>query len=731
MSWQVGLYVAAVLIPLAAFTVELLFIRQLKRWNAYIATAAVGLSFLLSLVGFAEYYFIESQGVFSGVPVDRPLVWEWSADWVLLAPEALEGIEGPPTRGLSLPIGVYVDNVTVVMFLMVTLIATLIHVYSIGYMSDDPRFSWFFMYLSLFCFSMLGLLAAPNLFMIFVFWELVGICSYFLIGFWREEKKNVDAANKAFIVNRVGDVGMLVGLGLLWAYLGTFSFQEINEGLRDDAGGLHVAAGVDGEKFVECDLGEDQPSRSIPYWVLTIAGLGIFAGCVGKSAQVPLHVWLPDAMAGPTPVSALIHAATMVAAGVYLVARFLPVFTPEVALYIAYTGGVTLVIAATIAMVQTDFKKVLAYSTVSQLGFMMLALGVGGRAAGLFHLLTHAFFKALLFLGAGSVHHAVGTYEMPRLGGLGKRMPITAMTMLIGTLAISGTPFFSGFYSKDAILAAALARIWDSPEHALLFVLPVLGAILTALYMFRMWFLVFAGEPHWPIDAPAAGPSRDPHPTEHAHESGVFMAAPLVILAFFSVFVGWTIWAGVPVNQPILERMLSYGEPPGHVIPHWTHWPVVGASLVILMAGAGLAMLYYAPAGLRFFPSLRLNPARAAKTFRPLYVLFVNKWWFDEAYDLLFVRPCLALARICRNIDKILIDGFLDGSAAAVAAFSRLNGLFDKFGVDGLVNGAADAVYLAGDQSRSIQTGRVRNYLMFLAAALVGIFAGVFAWVGG
>ncbi len=233
----------------------------------------------------------------------------------------------------------------------------------------------------------------------------------------------------------------------------------------------------------------------MPVWLLTVAGLGIFAGCVGKSAQFPLHVWLPDAMAGPTPVSALIHAATMVAAGVYLVGRFFPLFTGDVLLYIAYTGGITLFIAATIAMVQTDYKKVLAYSTVSQLGFMILGLGVGGWAAGLFHLLTHAFFKALLFLGAGSVYHSVHTYEMPALGGLRKKMPITAGTMLVGTLAISGVPFFSGFYSKDAILAAALARVLESPQHILLFLFPAVGAILTAFYMFRMWFLTFAGEP--------------------------------------------------------------------------------------------------------------------------------------------------------------------------------------------------------------------------------------------
>ena len=325
------------------------------------------------------------------------------------------------------------------MFLMVTFIATLIHIYSMGYMHDDPRYPRFFTYLSLFCFSMLGLVASSNVFMIFIFWELVGVCSYLLIGFWYEEKVNCDAANKAFIVNRVGDVGMLVGLGLLWTSLGTFDFQEINQGLRRPSGELNEvtsrrrAANRRVVQLVDRRAGQVQIDpitglpRQIPFWMLTIAGLGIFAGCVGKSAQFPLHVWLPDAMAGPTPVSALIHAATMVAAGVYLVGRFFPLFTGDVLLYIAYTGGITLFIAATIAMVQTDYKKVLAYSTVSQLGFMMLGLGVGGWAAGLFHLLTHAFFKALLFLGAGSVYHSVHTYEMPALGGLLKKMPITAL----------------------------------------------------------------------------------------------------------------------------------------------------------------------------------------------------------------------------------------------------------------------------------------------------------------
>ena len=447
MMWQVGLYAAAVLIPLAAFAIEAIFIRQLKRVNAYLATGAIGLSCLLSLIGFVDYA-IESNffshhaesaaseaeqgaGAEHGEGAEeathhQPLVWSGSVDWVILGGAAAATNAGnigtaSAKPDLVVPLGIAIDNLSALMFLMVTFIATLIHIYSMGYMHDDPRYPRFFTYLSLFCFSMLGLVASSNVFMIFIFWELVGVCSYLLIGFWYEEKVNCDAANKAFIVNRVGDVGMLMGLGLLWSSLGTFGFQEINQGLRGATGELNRPNGADVVQLVDREThkvitddatGQPRP-RQIPYWMLTLAGLGIFAGCAGKSAQFPLHVWLPDAMAGPTPVSALIHAATMVAAGVYLVGRFFPVFTSDVLLFIAYTGGITLFIAATIAMVQTDYKKVLAYSTVSQLGFMMAALGVGGWAAGLFHLLTHAFFKALLFLGAGSVYHSVHTYEMP------------------------------------------------------------------------------------------------------------------------------------------------------------------------------------------------------------------------------------------------------------------------------------------------------------------------------
>ncbi|WP_165232248.1 NADH-quinone oxidoreductase subunit L [Aquisphaera insulae] len=782
MNWQVGLYAAAVLIPLAAFLVEILFIRQLKRLNAYIATGAIAACFVLSLIGFVEYFLVEAHGVFaehhavasaepghageSGAAPEHdgaaepaaheasagPHAWSASYDWV-----AFDWPGGPPagSRGqaLTFPLGIRIDNLSAIMFLMVTFIATLIHVYSMGYMHDDARYPRFFAYLSLFCFSMLGLVASSNVFMIFVFWELVGVCSYLLIGFWYEEKANGDAANKAFIANRIGDVGMLIGLGILWTQLGTFNFHELNTGLRAPDGSFHQ--GLDDSLVLYHPPAEESkavPPIAIPTWLLTLAGLGVFAGCCGKSAQFPLHVWLPDAMAGPTPVSALIHAATMVAAGVYLVGRFFPLFTPAALLVIAYTGGITLLIAATIAVVQTDYKKVLAYSTVSQLGFMMLALGVGGRAAGLFHLITHAFFKALLFLGAGSVYHSVHTYDMPALGGLYRKMPITALTMLVGTLAICGVPFFSGFYSKDAILAAAIARVAQSPEHFLLFMLPALGATITAFYMFRMWLLTFAGEPrgfsgqaevqavHQHLDeehelaeeeeAHGHGAHHhDQNPAAHAHESEPIMTRPLIALAVCSVFAGWTIWLGLPFGTPVLEQMLAYGQPANVINAHWAHNLALLASLVIASVGIGLGFLYYAPPGLPYFVPQRLSAAAAARRFHGLYTLFKNKWYFDDLYRAVLVQPCLAFARLCGRFDKVLIDGVVNGLASLTAQVSRFDGLFDALGVDRLVNLVGEIVYAVGDRSRGLQTGKLRNYLMFLAAALVALFATVFAWV--
>ena len=803
MSWQVGLYVAAVFIPLIAFIVEFLFIRYLGRLNASIATGAIGLCFVLSLVGFVDYFFVEASGVFSRHAVSQevvgsaadekerghgeadahaapaahgaegghatahhgPVAFKGSFDWVALGGGTdLSGKSLPP---LTIPLGVHVDNLTVIMFLMVTFIATLIHIYSMGYMRDDPRYPRFFAYLSLFCFSMLGLVASSNVFQIFLFWELVGVCSYLLIGFWHDEKKNVDAANKAFIVNRVGDVGMLMGLGLIWTSLGTFNINEINTTIRGADGHLYSFNTDAGEINQLRDRETGKPivdeatgkPRQISTWALTLAGLGVFAGCVGKSAQFPLHVWLPDAMAGPTPVSALIHAATMVAAGVYLVGRFYPLFTADVLLYIAYTGGITLFIAATIAVVQTDYKKVLAYSTVSQLGFMMLALGVGGWAAGLFHLITHAFFKALLFLGAGSVYHSVHTYEMPVLGGLRKKMPITAYTMLIGTLAISGVPFFSGFYSKDAILAAALYRVFKVEGggiHILLFILPAVGATITAFYMFRMWFLVFAGEPrgypegaahaHEPVaatahghgghddaHAPAASHGHDTHhgnPYDHAHESEPIMTWPLIALAIPSVFVGWTWWLGVPIGEPVLEMLLTYGEPIRGNDLASMHLLAMAASFLIAASGIGAGIAFYAPP-LPYTFNRRFKADAVASRFAGVHNFLVHKWYFDELYNAVFVQPCLALCRGLSHFDKKVVDGVVNTAAGMTELLSRFEGVFDRIAVDGLVNLVAQGTYALGDYGRRLQTGKLRNYLMVLTFALVGLFAGVFVWVRG
>jgi NADH-quinone oxidoreductase subunit L len=519
------------LLPLASFVLIVLLGPRMGRAGrnaAVVATAAIVTSFVLSAVALGLWL------------LHYPLAAaEHTSHATAMAPQPIAGdwYALGSFGALQVTIGYYIDALTLAMFCMVTLVASCIHVYSIAYMHGElsevfdtlapksdgqpmcrrGRFCRFFQYLSLFCFSMLGLVLAGNAAMVFVFWELVGICSYLLIGFWYERTSASTAANKAFIVNRVGDFGMIVGLMALWAGMGTFSFSEIFALVRPG---------------VEHQL---QAPAGMTYGALVLAGLGIFCGCVGKSAQFPLHVWLPDAMEGPTPVSALIHAATMVAAGVYLVGRFYPIFTPEVLLVIACVGCVTLLMAASIALVATDIKRVLAYSTVSQLGFMMLALGLGGWLAGMFHLFTHAFFKSLLFLCSGSVIHSCGTNEMPKMGGLRKRMPVTAYTMLVGCLAIAGAGIptvigLSGFHSKDYIIAQDLSFRLHNPLLGGLFYYGALaGAGLTAFYMFRLWYMTFAGAP------------RDEHVHHHAHESPRLMTVPLVILAIPAAIVAWNI----------------------------------------------------------------------------------------------------------------------------------------------------------------------------------------------
>lgn len=698
---------------------------------------------------------------------------------------------------LRLTISYYIDSLTICMFCMVTLIATCIHFYAMGYMHEEldetvtdhevtnadgshlkrpGRYYRFFQYLSLFCFSMLGLVLAGNIAMVFVFWELVGICSYFLIGFYIERKSASTAANKAFIVNRVGDFGMIIGLMALWAGLGTFAFGDYDmDGDKHEDKGIFslVRAGEDHAietpaGFVRADATEeianivreagpnadheeieekiaaavptwrnDDPEKKdkprYGYWLLIVAGIGIFYGCVGKSAQFPLHTWLPDAMEGPTPVSALVHSATMVAAGVYLVGRFFPVFTPEVLLVIAGTGCITLFMAATIAITATDIKRVLAYSTISQLGYMMLALGLGGWVAGLMHLITHAFFKSLLFMCSGSVIHAVHTNEMPQMGGLLKKMPYTAITMLIGCLAISGVGLplaifggegigLSGFYSKDLILEQAYSFMSASgnPSWAAIFFFAAAGgATITAFYMFRLWFLTFMGKP------------RDQHRFDHAHESPKVMYIPLIILSVFAVTVAWTMFDFMPGHGLSLANLLEYSRPLGTLggasgVLVGLHWPgeheghayvqvVAAIATCTWIGGIGLAAAFY---WLRY-----LNPEETRKQFAPIHRFLLNKWWFDELYDWMFVRPCHVLARIASTFDRRIIDGLVDGSARVTCWFANAwEMLADRIVVDGLVNLTAGWIHSIGLGLRRVQTGKLRQYVLFIVVGALAIF---------
>jgi NADH-quinone oxidoreductase subunit L len=666
---------------------------------------------------------------------------------------------------LTISLNWYIDSLTLVMFTMVTFIATCIHLFAMGYMKDElteeyedhevhsshghftrpGRFHRFFAYLSLFCFSMLGLVLAGNIFQVFIFWELVGICSYLLIGFYIERKSASNAANKAFIMNRVGDFGFLIGLMILWTWCGTFQFADGESGT--EPGLFTLIRGNDGVLDISDDgkavhlrdaegsrLAQDGHPLTINYLLLVAAGCGIFAGCIGKSAQFPLQTWLPDAMEGPTPVSALVHSATMVAAGVYLAGRFYPVFTPEVLLVIAYIGCITLFVAATIAIVATDIKRVLAYSTISQLGYMMLGIGVAGWGAGLFHLVTHAFFKSLMFLCSGSViagcHHV---QEMPRMGGLRKKMPITAYTMLVGVVAISGLAIpvlnfgFSGFYSKDAIVASALAYSNLNPIHSLLFIAPLVTAGITAFYMFRLWFMTFAGE------------ARDHHVYDHCHESPRIMTAPLIALSVLAAGCAWGWGLGGNGEEGPLYKLITFSE----TVPASARVVSTGASQVTLPTHgghetdvgkvhgqAGLLALFAAFAGSAFayvmYGAGAINPNDIRRQFPGVYDFLVDKWRFDVLYDAMFVRPVHIVSAWCAGFDKRVLDAILHASASLTVLTSHWDRKFDEGMVDGLVNLVGNVTRSVGMSLRVIQTGRLRQYVMWIAVGVVVLFGVLF-----
>ncbi len=612
---------------------------------------------------------------------------------------------------LKVELGIELTNVTVLMLFVVNLISFLVHVYSTKYMEGDIRFSRYYSYLGIFTFSMLGIVLADNFLMMYIFWELVGLSSYLLIGFWYEKDSAADAGKKAFLTNRIGDMGMWLGILILFTNYHTFTFDTIFEAIN--AGNI--------------PFGDNA-------W-LTAAGILIFLGAIGKSAQFPLHVWLPDAMEGPTPISALIHAATMVAAGVYMIVKVFAFFTADALLVIAVIGVLTSFISATIALTQNDIKKVLAYSTVSQLGYMVMAVGVGAYQYAFFHLVTHAFFKALLFLGSGSVIYAMHhEQDMRKMGGLKKKMPITYYTFLTATLAISGVPFFSGFLSKDGILASTYA-FGSLTGYWLIPIIGFLVAGMTAFYMFRLVLMTFHGEP------------RDHHKYDHAHESPWAMTIPLITLAVLSFWIvftpnpvspdaGWflnkieTQFTIVPqaarfefmqtevvpveenhTNQT--EHAIIHSEHYMHAM-HEAHYPAMILSLVLASLGILFAfVLYYWN---------KVSADKIANSIPFLYRFSLNKWFFDEFYHSTFIRGTLETSKGLSVFDGKVIDGAVNGSATVTQLFSKISSLFDQYVVDGLVNLTAFKMGFFGFIFKKTQTGRVQNYILLAILSLIILF---------
>ena len=617
-------------------------------------------------------------------------------------------IEWASAGDFSLKMGYTVDHITALMLVIVTTVAFFVMIYTDGYMSHDPGYVRFYAYLSLFSSSMLGLVISPNLLQVYVFWELVGMCSYLLIGFWYDRKAASEACQKAFVTNRVGDFGLLLGiLALYWA-TGSFEFEVMGE-----------------------RLGNLVESGALSAGLASLFAILVFLGPVAKSAQVPLHVWLPDAMEGPTPISALIHAATMVAAGVFLIARMYPGFehVPSAMNIIAWTGAVTAFVGATTAITQNDIKKGLAYSTMSQLGYMVMAMGVGAYSAGLFHLMTHAYFKAMLFLGSGSVihgmeavvgHDPVLAQDMRLMGGLRKYMPITAITFLLGTLAICGIPPFAGFWSKDEILGATFAA------NPALWAIGWLTAGITAFYMFRMYFSTFEGsfrgndtaiqkqlklaqmqnmglslgpgamnpqeltlesDDHAHDAAHDAADHGDHHHGGRPHESPLAMTLPLMALAIPSVLIGL-------VGTPFANYFEAFIHPPSEVIegiPSEVDWgefiPMAGSSVGIGLIGISLAVLMYL--------SRKIDPAAIAAKIQPLYQLSLNKWYFDDIYEVLFIKGLRRVARQVLEVDLRIVDG--------------------------VVNLAGFVTLVTGEALKYLETGRAQFYALIVFGAVLGL----------
>ncbi|WP_409296058.1 NADH-quinone oxidoreductase subunit L [Peribacillus sp. SCS-26] len=577
------------LFPLLSFLLLLLLGRRLKEASAYIGMAFTLFSLLFSLLVLWDLF--DSS------------VYKAEAGWLSFG-------------NTTITAGIEVNQLNALMLVIVSLVSFLVHTYSKGYMEGEGRFSVFYAYLGFFTFAMLGLVLSPNLLQLYIFWELVGAGSFLLIGFYFYKEEAKQAAKKAFIMTRIGDVGLFIGMILLFWETGSFEFSDI---------------------FAAVGSGDLSPG------MITLTAILIFIGAMGKSGQFPLHSWLPDAMEGPTPVSALIHAATMVAAGVYLVAALFPLFSASetAMLTVAATGAFTAIFAATIGLVQTDIKRVLAYSTVSQLGYMMLALGTAGYVAGVFHLMTHAFFKALLFLAAGSVIHAVHTQNIEEMGGLWKKLHLTGPLFLIGAMAISGVPLLSGFFSKDEILVSA----WSNGNYVL-FGLALITAFLTAFYMFRLFFLVFTGKPK------SQG---------EVHESPVSMTVPMLVLGVLAIGSGYvnTPWFGTFLGD-WLTKGNEFLEHSRHAGPLWIMLAASAASI----AGIALAYLIYCRRS--------LSRTWLGGEGNAVYTILWNKYYMDEIYEAAIIRPAGIISMFASYIDRYIVEGLVNGTAQAAGKLGKL-----------------------------------------------------------
>ncbi len=622
-------------IPLIALIAALFLGHKISENGWYFAAVAVGISMLISLVIFAKVYAGETYAS--------------SMQWFL-----------------TFNVGIVVDSLSATMLLIVSFISTLVLIYSVGYMRGEKGLRRFYSGMLLFVLSMLAAVLADNLLQFFIFWELMGFCSYLLIGFYFDKKWAAAAAKKAFMVTRIGDVFLLLGILFLYKSVGSFEYSTIINAVQ---------------------------SGAVDPTTITIAALCIFGGVMGKSAQFPLHVWLPDAMAGPTPVSALIHAATMVKAGLYLIARLYPLFeASSVALSVmALVGAFTALFAASMAITSNDIKQILAYSTISQLAFIVAAFGVMGYVPAMFHLMNHAFFKALLFLGAGSVIHAVHSNNIWDMGGLFKKMPVTGLAMLIATLSIAGIPPLSGFWSKDEILVKAMEN------NSLVFAVLIVTALMTAFYMFRMFFVVFCGKPRWPQGS-------------HPHESPVTMTLPLVFLAILAATSGF-----------FGSALGSILVPDFHIAFHG--YLVIVISISVAVSGTVLAYLIY--------NRNLINPEQLIRVFPGVHRTLSNRYYIDSVYDDFATKVVTGhIARTSYWFDLKIIDGIVDGLSKIATRLARFSQKFDHVVIDGFIRSLSESFIFAGSNLRKMAVGKAQSYLAWQIAGLIVLIL-IFIYIGG